>query len=233
MRIFVGYGYNERDRWIETHVVPLLVAFGCQVVHGKAVFGGALAAEVVKAIRTTDAMIGFTTRRDAVADGQFRTHDWVVHELLTAHAQDPQIPWVEVREHGVISPGGVLDAVNAQRIHYREEERAACLVEIAQAIRRFREVTSVTTIRLGPVAAVEQIAFLLDDPSFTGSSRILRGTTQLAPQATPVIPIRGGLYMQLRGLAAGDLVRITIAARGRTWRSDYELVDTVDVQVRE
>ena len=42
MRIFVGYGYNERDKWVEGYVLPLLVAFACEVVHGKAVYGGAL-----------------------------------------------------------------------------------------------------------------------------------------------------------------------------------------------
>jgi hypothetical protein len=87
MRIFVGYGYNERDRWIEDYVVPLVVAFGCEVVHGKSVYGGALPDEVMKAIRTSDAVIGFTTLRESVAPGQYRTHDWVAQELLTAHAR--------------------------------------------------------------------------------------------------------------------------------------------------
>src|SRR5881394_3460130 len=110
MRIFVGYGYNERDRWIEDYVLPLVVDFGCEVAHGKAVYGGALPDEVMKVIRTSDAVMGFTTRRESVAKGQYRTHDWVVHELLAANSQDPRIPWVEVREDGVISPGGILDS---------------------------------------------------------------------------------------------------------------------------
>src|SRR5258708_35412135 len=110
MRVFVGYGYNERDKWVEDYVFPLLVAFGCEVVHGKVVYGGALPDEVMKAIRSADAVIGFTTRREAIAEGQYRTHEWVVHELLTAHAQDPRIPWVEVREEGVISPGGATES---------------------------------------------------------------------------------------------------------------------------
>jgi hypothetical protein len=71
----------------------LVVAFGCEVVHGKAAYGGALPDEIVKAIRTSEAMIGFTTRREAVALDRYRTHDWVVQELLTAHAQDPRVPW--------------------------------------------------------------------------------------------------------------------------------------------
>jgi len=78
MRIFVGYGYNIRDKWVEDYVFPLLLAFGCEVVHGKAVYGGTLPDEVMKSIRTADAAIGFTTRREAITAGQFKTHDWVV-----------------------------------------------------------------------------------------------------------------------------------------------------------
>lgn len=233
MRIFVGYGYNERDRWIEDYVLPLVVAFGCEVVHGKSVYGGALPDEVMRAIRTSDAVIGFTTRRESLAPGQYRTHDWVVQELVTAHAQDPSIPWVEIREQGVISPGGILEYANAQRIDYREDDRPGCLVKIAQALRRFHDLTNVTMIRLGPISAVDQISSLLDDPSFVCTCQALRGTDRVAPRPTPVFPIKGGLFVQLRGIARGELVRITISGRGRSWRSDYESVDTVDVQVRE
>jgi hypothetical protein len=233
MRVFVGYGYNERDRWIEEFVVPLVVAFGCEVVHGKAVYGGALPDEVMKIIRTSDAVIGFTTRRESVAPDQYRTHDWVVQELLTAHAQDPRIPWVEIREVGVISPGGILEGADAQRIEYQEEDRAGCLVRIAQALRRFHDLTTVTMVRLGPTSAVEQISAGLDDPSFACTCQTLRGATQAPARRVPVFPIKGGLFVQLRGIAPGELVRITISVRGRTWRSDYESVDTVDVRVKE
>jgi hypothetical protein len=233
MRVFVGFGYNKRDRWIEDFVFPLVVAFGCEVVHCKAVYGGPLPDEVMKTIRTSDAVIGFTTRRVSIAPDQYRTHEWVVQELLTAHAQDPRIPWVEVREAGVISPGGILEAADAQRIDYQEEDRAGCLVRIAQALRRFRDLTSVTMIRLGPTSAVEPISAGLDDPSFTCTCQTLRGASETAARRTSVFPIKGGLFVQLRGIAPGELVRITISVRGRTWRSDYESVDTVDVRVKE
>jgi hypothetical protein len=233
MRVFVGYGYNERDKWVEDYVVPMLAAFGCEVLHGKAVYGGALPEEVIKLIRTADAMIGFTTRRDPVADGKYRTHDWVVQELTTAHGQDPRVPWVEVREDAVISPGGILEAADPQRINYRAENLAICLVEIARALRGFQDLTLVTMIRLGPASAAEQISGLLDDPTFTCTCQTLAGVVQTQPRRTPVFPIRGGLFVQLRGVNPRDLVRISISARGRIWRSDYDSVDTVDVQVRE
>jgi hypothetical protein len=193
----------------------------------------ALPDEVLKSIRTSDAMIGFTTRRDAVPPDQWRTHDWVVQEIVAAHSQDPRVPFVEVREQGVISPGGILEAVDAQRIDYREADRAACLLQIALALRRFREQVSVTTVRLGPVGVVDQIIPFLDENSFTCKCQTLRGTAVSPPRPIPVFPIKGSLFIQLRGLFPGELVRVMVSAAGRTWRSSYESVDTVDIQLKE
>jgi len=167
MRIFIGYGYNEHDKWVEEYVFPLIAAMDCERSHGKAVYGRALSEEIIKAIRASDAMIGFTTRRQTSDNGEFRTHDWVVQELITAAtARDPLIPWVEVREEGVRSPGGILEGAGAQRIDYRETDRAGCLVQIAQAVQRFQEQTNITMVRLGPAPATEDISSLLHDASF-------------------------------------------------------------------
>lgn len=233
MRVFLGYGYNDRDRWIEEYVFPLAVALGCEVVHGKAVYGGALSEEVVRKIRVSQALIGFTTRREEnpPGSGMFRTHDWVVQEVTTANAQD--IPWVEVREEGVVPPGGILDALNAQRIEYREPERAACLVGIAQALRRLAELTRVATIRIGPAEVVDDISPLLDEAGFTCECQTLMGADQGAWRPTPILPIKGGLFVQVKGLAPGELVRLRIVGRGKVWRSNYESLDTVDIQLKE
>ncbi len=185
------------------------------------------------AIRTADAMVGFTIRREAVAEGQYRTHDWVVQELMAAHAGDPRVPWVEIREEGVISPGGILESVMRKGSSVDEEGLATCLIKIAQAVKRFKDLTDVTTIRLGPAWAVEQISAFLDDATFVCTWQGLRDSVRQSPRLVPAFPIRGGVFVQLRGVAQGELVRITISARGRTWRSDYESADTLDVQVKE
>jgi hypothetical protein len=237
MRVFIGYGYNTRDAWVEKYAIPLAKSFGCTAVHGRAVFGGPLPSEVVKLILSTDAMIGFTTRRDPAGTDvtgreQFTTHPWVLQELSVALDQNPPIPFVEVREEGVISPGGMIEAANTQRIDYREADRADCLLAIALALERFRGQVGVTTVRLGPASAVEQIEAFLEDPSFLCRCRILRGAVELAAQQVPVLPVNGGLVVKLRGVLEADLVRITIAAGGRTWRSSYESVDTVDIRLK-
>lgn len=231
MRVFVGYGYNARDKWVEDYVFPLAVAFGCDLVHGKLVYGGALPDEIIKMIRLSDAMLGFTTRREPSGEGLYRTHPWVVQELLTAHAGD--LPWVEVREAGVESPGGILDAAGTQRIEYQEIERADCLVKIAQALSRFRELTSIVTVRLGPATSVDDISPFLNDNTFSCTCQTLLGARESSPRNIPVRPIKGGLFVQLRGVVPEELVRVTISARGRVWRSSYETVDTVDIQVKE
>ena len=235
IRVFVGYGYNARDAWVEQYVFPLITAFGCSVVHGKISFGGVLADEVVRAIQSADAMVGFTTRRDPIAGSvsAFSTHPWVVQELTTANAVVPRIPWVEVREDGVASPGGILDAANTQRIDYREAERVQCLVAIAQALDRFSKEMRVTTVRLSPEPAVTGIGALLNDPTFICQCQVLRGGLNVqAAQQVPVLPIKGALFVKIHGLDSEDLVRITIQAGGRIWRSDYESVDTADIQMK-
>jgi hypothetical protein len=234
MRIFVGYGYNDRDKWIEEYVFPLLAAMRFDIAHGKVVYGGGISDEIIKVIRMSDAMIGFTTRRGDPEDGGYRTHEWVVQELTSAAAFiDPKIPWVEVRESGVMPPGGALDAAVVQRINYREDDRARCLVEIAQAANRFEELTRITPVRLGPGDTADVIAGVSQDPSFRCEYEVLRHLRQLPAERVAVLPMKGSLFVQLRGIQRDDLVRISVSARGRVWRSSYESVDTVDVQLVE
>ena len=233
MRLFIGYSYGARDRWVEDLVFPLATAFGCDVVHGRAVYGGGLPEEILKLVRGADAMLGFTTRREEQSPGAFSTHPWVIQELTIAHSQDPPIPFVEVREEGVVSPGGVVEAVNAQRIHYDESRRAECLVEIASALNRLNKLTRTTTIRLGPPAVVEDLGDVVDDPTLVCRVQTLQGSAAPSPwRQTQVFPISGGLFVRLRGLAVGELIRIEVAASGHKWRSSYESVDTVDIQLR-
>ena len=231
MRVFIGYGYNDRDKWIEEYVFPLVIAFGCEVAHGKVAYGGALPDEIIKTIRSSDAMIGFTTRCEPSGGGLFKTHQWLVQELLMAHSE--KLPWVEVREEGVVSPGGVLEAAVTQHIAYSEADRAACLVKIAQALNSFGERTNITMVRLGPESVVKQIGAFMQHATFACTCEILRGVRQSVPHRVPVFPMRGGLFVQLRGIARDEKVQISISAVGRTWRSDYESLDTVDIQVKE
>jgi hypothetical protein len=136
MKIFVGYGYHNRDSWVEELVFPLIEAFGDTPVAGKEIFGQNLDDGVRGLIRECDALMGFSTRRgDPDQSPLWKTHRWVTDEIATADGQDPKIPFVEIREVGVDPQLGI--AGGKAHIQYQEEKRDRCLLELAQTISRW------------------------------------------------------------------------------------------------
>lgn len=89
MRIFVAYGYNERDDWIKKYVFPIIQAFNDEVVTGGELYGDQITDGVKQMICQSDAVIGFTTRRgNSNAEGKCRTHRWVTDEITFALANN-------------------------------------------------------------------------------------------------------------------------------------------------
>jgi hypothetical protein len=56
MKVFVGFGYNGRDQWIEDQVFPILRDMGFTVVDGKDMHGEILQSEVQSRIEQSDAV---------------------------------------------------------------------------------------------------------------------------------------------------------------------------------
>jgi len=61
MKVFVGFGDNSRDHWIEEHFFPILRRMGFFVVDGKDMHGETLQPEVQSRIEQSDAAIGSFT----------------------------------------------------------------------------------------------------------------------------------------------------------------------------
>jgi hypothetical protein len=132
MRVFVGFGYNDRDRWIEEQVFPILRVMGFLVVDGKDMHGEVLQPQVQSRIEQSDAAIGFFTIREGQGEADFNSHLWVRDEMVHANAKGK--PIIPVKEEGVRVPDGLLG--NRQYIPLRQEERLACLVELVGALGR-------------------------------------------------------------------------------------------------
>jgi prophage antirepressor-like protein len=100
MRIFVAYGYNERDRWVEELVFPVIRAFGDEVVTGEELQGEQITDAVIAKIRSSDALIGFLTRRDQIGSSdRWTTHRWVTDEISQAVAQRIFVAEVRAGRH--------------------------------------------------------------------------------------------------------------------------------------
>ena len=142
MRIFVGYGYNARDAWIETHVFPILRCAGFSIVHGKDMHGLDLKDEVKRRLDLSDAAIGFFTIRDGQGDADYTSHIWVRDEMIYAHAKGK--PIVPVLEPGVKVPPALLG--NPQYIQLDQDDRLACVAELMTVLGR----RNIRRIRLEP-----------------------------------------------------------------------------------
>jgi hypothetical protein len=225
MQLFVGYGYNPRDQWIEDMVFPLAEALGCQVVHGKVTYGESLAPEIKSLLLGSDAMIGFLTRREKAGE-YWTTHRWVIEELASAFGQ---ISVVEVREEGLDPQNGMLAGV--QRIRYCEDERDKCLVNVAVAISRIKEALDHRTFRLEPTEFTSLFRALLKKPGLRCSYRVMRRNVEFGFREAIIFPVAGGLQITVEGLRATDLIQVCISYGDESWTSDYEPVDSIRLQL--
>lgn len=113
MRVFVGFGYNARDHWIEEQVFPILQGTGFAVVHGKGMHGKELQPDVKARIEQSDVAIGFFTIREGQGEADFTSHVWVRDEMVHADARGK--PIIPVMEDGVRVPDGLLANLASRR----------------------------------------------------------------------------------------------------------------------
>lgn len=132
MRIFVGFGYNNRDGWIEGQVFPILRGMGFNVVDGKDMHGEILQPAVQARIEQSDAAVGFFTLREGQGEAEFNSHIWVRDEMVYAHAKGK--PIVYVKEEGARVQDGLLG--NRQYIPLLQSDRLACVVELIGVLGR-------------------------------------------------------------------------------------------------
>src|SRR5262245_27372130 len=130
MKIFIAFGFNERDRWVKNMVFPIIEAFGDQVITGDEMYGEEIPDEVHRKIVKSDALIGFLTRR---LDEPKGTHHWVLQELSLAKML--RLRFVEVRETGVSDQPGFTGM--HQRITYDEARRDECLLALVTTLGRW------------------------------------------------------------------------------------------------
>lgn len=226
MRIFVGYGYNDRDRWIEDAVFSILRVLGFEILHGKDMHGEVLADGVKERIRQSDALIGFCTLRPGHEGAAFNTHPWVRDEIVFALGLGKAI--LEVREEGVNNPEGIVG--NRQRVNLRPADRMACVIELAQAVSRW----NMRTLQL--VAPDDDLTRRIHqsrkDARFQVQYRTRAGGVDSAWQPTRMELVKGSFYMPAFGLSLESLIEIEGRLDGvLMFSSGWEPTDVVQVRV--
>jgi hypothetical protein len=228
MRIFVGYGFNERDAWVRDLVLPLVRAFGFETETGEGLHGDVITDGVKRKMEKCQAMLGFATRRTALDAGGWTTHRWVLDEL--AHALAIGIPGVEIREQGVEDQGGI--AGDRQRIDYDPAARDRCLVEIAQVLGRWRESFNAVRLQLLPQETVKQVLGVYKQPGFSCVYRLLQDGNEGEDRPAKLLPVGGGMFVQASGVPRDALIQVELRYKDLNWISGFESVDAVGITLQ-
>jgi|SRR6185312_108867 len=227
MKIFVAFGYNERDCWVKKLVFPLVESFGHRPENGEDLAGRPLEEGVSARIARCHAMVGFATRRGEPANGVWATHRWVQDEL--AYAVAKKLLVVEVRETGVDPQGGLLGA--RQHLTYDEGQRELFLVDLAKVLGAWPR--GRVRLQLLGDGRESQIVPLLRRPNFHCVYRFHQNGEELPEVETRIVPITGGLFVDVENVPPDALIQVELRYDNRIWSSGFESLDSHNVRLFE
>lgn len=235
MKIFVGYGYNERDKWVENLVFPLIEAFGDTPVTGKEIFGKDLSDGVRGLIRECDALMGFATRRDGPdPKGLWTTHKWVSDEIRTADEQKPKIPFVEIREEGVDPQFGMN--IGKAYILYNESERDRCLLALAQTISRWHSELRACVFQLSPDRFIKEVVPRISDKNLECTYQLMNPNTgkESDEVAMNIVQQKEGLFVYANNVPSDRFIRVRVSCgQNLLWISEYQKQDIRVIALRK
>lgn len=229
MKIFVAFGYNERDKWIPNLVFPIIRAFGDEVVSGEDVQGEQITEAVMREIQQSNALLAFATRRDKITENRWLTHRWVTDELVFAIASKLRV--VEIRETGVDEQGGI--AGDRQRIIYNENERDKCLVEIVKTLSNWHA-SETLGLKLLPNECIQAVRPHLRKATLRCTYQIMDRNGTVGDEIEAEIrPITGGLFVYAKNVPPMSFIQIRVECPGQLWISEFENVESVGIHMHE
>jgi hypothetical protein len=227
MKVFVSFGYNDRDSWIEKQVFPILGAMGFTVVHGKVIPAQQqLEAEIKRRIEQSDAAIGFLTIRKGQA-GQFTSHMWVRDELM--YAKDKGKLIIAVKEVGAEVPNGLFG--NIHYIPLDQKARLACVTEVVKVLGG----RNIRRLNLSPESddLTRRIKQLKNrEPNFLVRYRMLEGGLETEYQRGELEIIDQAFYLNVSGVRDKSLIEVQGVVNGAVqFSSHWVSADAVRVQI--
>lgn len=183
-------------------MIPMVSAFGFNVVSGRRMEGDLLVDGVSDRLKPCDMCIAFTTRRypdNPRGDGTFETHPWVVNEMTSA--RNWKIKTIEVREDKV-KIGDANDAV----VHFRFANTARDKLMSDLAVRLAELKRNIVTVRLVPPNE-EEIIFRRQalKGTMTCTYRIESEGILVKEETAKVEAIKGGYFVDIE-MPSGDAI---------------------------
>jgi hypothetical protein len=224
MKVFIGFGYNKKDKWIKELIFPFIQALGCEIHTGEDMQGEDLSDGVITRIKESDACIGFLTKRDKMGNGNFTTHSWVISEL--ANAVTAKIPIFEVREKG-IDP---QKSQSGNKQFYEFEDKSFLMLEIAKFISKEKNKLAYKTFMLLPKEFSEAVGPHAKFAKCTYT--FLYKAKQYEPEMTSLQRMQGGYCIIIKKIPNEEAqVEINIECPSGTWSSGFVSVGLMNVNL--
>ncbi len=230
MNIFIGFGYNDNDKWIKDLVFPLVQSFDATIVTGEDLHGQILSQEVADRIKRADGVLAFLTQRDAMTNGKFTTHQWVRDELITAI--NHKVPAVEIREINIDAQGGIVG--DRQRIEFALDDKAKLLVELAKMLSAWRRNLKARRLFLMPRDIVQDARAYINKEDLKCTYQFMNGSKESEIYKAKPFKFGQGLCVDIYNVPSEDsLVQVTITGPHFEWSSDYESVQLLSINLQK
>ncbi len=229
MKVFVGFGYNDADKWIKNLIIPFVKELGWDVLTGEDMHGEILSAGVTARIEECQACIGFLTKRDKKDDGTFTTHKWVIEELAVALGK--KIPIFEIKEKGVDAQKGIT----GDRQWFEFEDKAAVMLEIAKFLNKEKSKFSYKTFMLVPPQFVEEIRPVMKSKDTICTYRFLYQAKFYEPEEATLERLGQGLGIIVKKIPSEEAqIEISVKSQqGIIWNSGFVSVGLINVQLQK
>jgi hypothetical protein len=229
MKIFVGFGYHQRDEWIKELVFPLINSFDGDVISGEEIFGAVLSDGVKDKIKECDVLFAMFTPRDEKANGRFTTHDWVRDEYL--HAINSNKKVVAFIESKVDWNQGM--AGDRQYVPFAEDKKEKLLVDMANILSQWSKIYVSKRLRfLAPPEFIGEIRPLISRGEVKCTYRYLVGPNESPETEASLIKIAGGICIDLKNPPpVNGMVQVKVVANGINWSSDYESLEFLSINL--
>jgi hypothetical protein len=218
MNIFIGFGYNNDDKWIKELVFPLLESFDANIITGEDMHGEVLSEEVIKRIKKADGMLAFLTRRDRMENGNFTTHRWVHDELVTA--LNNKIPVIEIRENKVDRQGGITG--DREYIPFDIDNKAKLLADLSKPISIWRKKSKARYLLLLPRSIAKQVIQNSDTDNVKCTYRFSNRGKVSDPEPAKLIPLADGVSINVANPPSEEsYIQVSINGPKFSWSSSF------------
>lgn len=228
MKIFIGFGYNAADAWIKDLVFKLLEKFGEDVCTGEDIHGQVISQAVIERIKSCDAMLGFLTRRDPLANGKFTSHRWVQDEITTAINNN--IPVVEIREKMIDDQGGLPH--DRQRVIFDQDDLAGLMLELTGILYNWKRTIVTKRMVILPKDIVQEARPFISSNQLTCTYSFMDGSKPSAEYHTRPFRFGQGLCVDISNIPSEEaLIQIVLKGPSFSWTSDYESVKLLPINL--